>query len=370
MKRQALRERAWYPYTVAACIAVVLYVALTHLRVIGGVLGMIGGFLTPIFLGAVLAYLINPLAKLFQRGVFRNVRSLSLRWGLSVALAVIAVAAFFAAILVMLIPQLINSVSTFAENLDVYKATLGTLLGNMGVSAESLDPGALLDQAVDYARAHAGQIAAMTMNAGHSLASFAIAFVMAIFFLMEKEPLKKGAARLLQALMPEKRYSSLRGLCRHCDAILLRYILFSLLDSLIVGVVNGIFMLLLGMPYAALVSFVAAATNLVPSFGPLIGAGIGAFILVLVKPAFALWFLLFTVVLQTCDAYIIKPRLFGGSLGVSGLWILIGVTLGGSFFGVPGMLLAIPAVAILLDIYHTYMLPHWEERHRRREVFT
>ena len=112
------------------------------------------------------------------------------------------------------------------------------------------------------------------------------------------------------------------------------------------------------MPYIGFVSFVEAITNLIPTFGPIIGAVIGALILSLVELRFAIAFLVFTTVLQLSDGYLIKPKLFGNSLGVSSLWVLIGVIVGGRMIGVAGVLLAIPAVAIFDYLYKDYLLPH------------
>ena len=120
------------------------------------------------------------------------------------------------------------------------------------------------------------------------------------------------------------------------------------------------FMALMGMPYIGFVSFVEAITNLIPTFGPIIGAVIGALILSLVELRFAIAFLIFTTVLQLSDGYLIKPKLFGSSLGVSSLWVLIGVIVGGRMIGVAGVLLAIPAVAIFDYLYRDYLLPHVE----------
>ena len=119
---------------------------------------------------------------------------------------------------------------------------------------------------------------------------------------------------------------------RRCHAILNRYIVFNLLDSLIVGTANALFMAIVGMPYVGLVSFVVAVINLVPTFGPVIGAIIGGFILLMVNPWHALAFLIFTAILQTIDGYILKPKLFGDSLGVSGP-----VDTGGRHRGRPGL---------------------------------
>ena len=131
---------------------------------------------------------------------------------------------------------------------------------------------------------------------------------------------------------------------------------------MIVGIVNAIFMTIVGLPYVGLVSVLVAITNIIPTFGPAIGAIIGGFLLLLVEPWYAVAFLIFTAVLQLIDGYIIKPKLFGDSLGVSGLWILIGIVAGGKMFGIIGILLAIPMVAILDMIYHKFLLPFLENR--------
>ena len=107
-------------------------------------------------------------------------------------------------------------------------------------------------------------------------------------------------------------------------------------------------------------------TNLAPTFGPIVGAVIGAFILVLVNPWYALWFLIFTIILQTIDGYILKPRLFGESLGVSALMVLISIIIGGRLFGVIGILFAIPFAAIIDFVWKDYVIKKLEERKAKR----
>ena len=189
--------------------------------------------------------------------------------------------------------------------------------------------------------------------------------MLSIYLLAAKRRLKIGGKRLLRAVTTDEGYLKLKDLFTRSHAILNRYIAFNLLDSLIIGLINALFMTVLGMPYAGLVSFLVAVTNLIPTFGPVIGAAVGGFVLVLVKPWYALAFLIFTLVLQGVDAYIIKPKLFGDSLGVSGLWILIGVIVGGNMFGIVGILLAIPGVAILDMLFRDYLMP-WLEARRKK----
>ena len=124
------------------------------------------------------------------------------------------------------------------------------------------------------------------------------------------------------------------------------------------------------MQYVGLVSVVVAVTNLIPTFGPIIGAVIGGFVLLLVNPIHALAFLVFTFILQALDGYVIKPKLFGDSLGISSLLILLAVIVGGNMFGVVGILLAIPFAAILDFMYKDYLLVSLEKRRRKLDTGT
>ena len=175
---------------------------------------------------------------------------------------------------------------------------------------------------------------------------------LAIYFLADKERLKGSFDRLLKRLMKADRYKAFAGFWARCNGILIRYIAFDIIDGVIVGVANFIFMSVAGIPYSVLISVLVGVTNLAPTFGPIVGGILGGFILVLVNPLQALWFIIFTIILQTIDGYVLKPKLFGGSLGVPGVWILVSIVIGGRVFGVAGILLAIPFAAIVDFIYH------------------
>ncbi|MBQ3287603.1 MAG: AI-2E family transporter [Firmicutes bacterium] len=373
MTGRPLKDRSWYPYAVAACIGVVFFVLLTRLGSVWQGLKTFIGFFTPVILGCVIAYIVNPLAKLYRRLLFSRISKPSRQSFFANLLAFITVILFLVFALMMLIPQLIDSVYTFIENLDGYVESLNSMLEAWGLSS-SLDlqklissSENLLDTVTTYIRDNIKGILSSSAQAGKSLVNWAIAFMLSIYLLADKERLKAGVGSLLQAVMKPDRYERTVVFLRRCDFILSRYIVFNLLDSLIVGIVNAIFMTILGLPYVGLVSFVVGITNLIPTVGPIIGLVIGGFILVLVKPWYALAFIVFSLVLQLADSYLIKPRLFGDSLGVSGLWILIGIVVGGRMFGIVGILLAIPAVAILDFVYSTYLLP-WVKAKRDKRM--
>ena len=223
---------------------------------------------------------------------------------------------------------------------------------------------ALIETVTAFVKENLSVILSTSVGVGKGALQFLIAFLLSIYLLGDKARLKAGGQRLLTAALGQPKYEKLAKVLRRCHSILNRYIVFNLLDSLIVGGANAIFMGIVGMPYVGLVSFLVAVTNLVPTFGPVIGGIIGGFVLLMVNPWHALAFLIFTAIIQTVDGYILKPKLFGDSLGVSGLWILVGVIVGGRAFGVAGILLAIPGVAILDFLHREHLLPWLESRHK------
>jgi predicted PurR-regulated permease PerM len=182
---------------------------------------------------------------------------------------------------------------------------------------------------------------------------------------MDKVQLLKGCKRLWKAVTSERSYQISNDFLGRCNVIMTRYIVFDLLDGLLIGVMNAMFMLVVDYPYVPLISVVVGVTNLAPTFGPILGAVIGSFILLLINPWYALVFLIFTIALQTLDGYVIKPRLFGGKLGVPSIWILISLIVMGRMFGVPGIFLAIPFAAIINFIYQEVVLPRLERRRKQ-----
>lgn len=372
--KDKLRQKKWYPYAVAACIAVAFYVILTHLgSITSGLLTFIGYFDT-VILGGVIAYIMNPLAMLFERTVFAKVGQDKLKWSMSIGTAVILLLLMAGFLLRTLIPQLMDSLIMLVSNMDVYLASLHDLIEKWGLS-EVLRTDRLFDSSGDivkraqsYFSQNAGSVMDASAAAGRSLVKWVIAFVLSVYILSAKTNLKNGFEHLLSTLMPEKRFNSFVSFVSRCDKILVSYIVASLIDAIIIGVLNLIFMSVMGMEYAGLISVVVAVTNLVPTFGPVVGGAVGALILLLVKPLHALIFIIFTFILQFIDPYFIKPRLFGNTLGVSGLLIVVSVLVCGRMFGVAGILLSIPLAAILSFVYKEAILPALEGRAAKRKA--
>ena len=116
-----------------------------------------------------------------------------------------------------------------------------------------------------------------------------------------------------------------------------------------------------------LVSMIVGVTNLAPTFGPIVGGILGGFFLLLINPWYALWFLIFTIILQTIDGYVIKPKLFGDQLGISSVLVLVFIIVGGRLVGVYGVLLSIPLAAITDFVYRDYLLSYLARRKERKQ---
>lgn len=361
----------------AGCITVVVYLLLKHFGVVSSALQMFVGFFSEVIIGGILAYLMNPIAVAIKKSVFKKTKLKDGGWGLSIAVALIIVLFLIAFLLGLVLPQLIDSVMAFADQFVKYYPTLTQKINDMGFDLSKLGIttgktlGTLdetIDQISSYALDNSSTILEVLLGAGKGMLSFSLAVIMAVYFIADKDDIKTGSIRFLKALVNEEHAENVIGFLKKCSDIFLHYTFFSLVEGVLIGVINAIFMLIMGLPYISLVSVLVGLTNLIPTVGPLIGGVVGAFVILVENPVQALIFLIFTVVLQFFDGYILKPKLFGNSLGVSGTLIMIAFLVGGNMFGIVGMLLSIPGIAIIDMIYHEYILKGLEKRRNSQKM--
>ena len=367
----------WIAYTIATCSAVVLFVVLTHLDVIGRGLHSLGTLVSPIVMAAIIAYILNPLEGVFETYVFGNIRSARIRHDLSTACALLSFFFVVIILLVALVPQVISSFMTFVGNFEIYARSLQGVLRRLEAAASNLNidisgfiasSGDLLDAIRSLLPKNVNHIVNTSINLTLGIFEAVIAFILAVYFLTSKERIKSGFKFLLQATLSVNVYPAVIDLLGRCHNILLRYIVYDLLDGVIIGISNAIFMKVTGMPYVVLLSVVVGVANLVPTFGPFVGGAIGAIILVLVNPWYALWFLIFTLLMQMVDGYILKPKLFGDSLGVPAVWVLVSIIFFGRIFGFLGVIISIPLAAILTYMYRSWVMIKLEKRRDSNEL--
>lgn len=352
-------DKKWVSYTIATCSAVVLYMVLSNISIFGTALNKAFNVIQPVVVGAIIAYVEDPLVKFFENRVLKKMKNRKNARVLGVAFTTIVVVALAAVLIYSIIPQLVSSLTVFFNNIGTYGETLQHYMEilNQKFSENKIDMTKITDavnKLIGNLTAkiadNAGKIVNTSFSVGKSAVNFLISFILAIYFLANKEYIKNGFNSLMRFLVKGNKYDKTAKFIADCNGILVNFMVVDLIDALIVGMVNELFMLLTGMPYHVLISVVVGVTNLVPTFGPFVGGALGAFFLLLVNPWYSLWFIIFTLALQTIDGYILKPKLFGDTMGVPGIWILVSIVIGGRMFGVWGILLAIPVAAIIDSI--------------------
>jgi len=178
-----------------------------------------------------------------------------------------------------------------------------------------------------------------------------VGFVIAVYLLLDKEKFQVGMKKILYSVLKEKNADMAVIFFGDVNKIFSRYIIGKTIDSIIIGMMCFVGLVVIQTPYAALLSIIVGITNMIPYFGPFIGM-IPAIILTLfVSPIKALWVAIFILALQQFDGYILGPKILGDSVGLSPFWIILGIIVGGSLMGVLGMLLAVPIVAVLQMIF-------------------
>ena len=368
-------EKKWVAYSIATCSAVLLYFLLLHIPTLFHMLGTIFSYIFPVLLGVIMAMILNPIMMFFERTLLKKIKNHKLTRAVAVVLTMITVFLLMTLLLLAFIPQLVESITGFFGQWDVYEKSLDEMIRNVTRQARSLHldisgfqeiSDKVIAMITKYAQEDMDSIVDTSYNVGKSIVNIVLGLILAIYFLFDKERLKNSAKRLHRALFPRRIYQETYDFFKRCYQILIRYVGGDLLDALIVSIINFIFMAILGMPYSLLISFFVGITNLCPTFGPIVGGLLGAFILVLDNPWYALWFLIFTLILQTLDGYVIKPKLFGDTFGVPSVWILVMIIVGGRIFGFWGIMLAIPFTEMFAYVFETFLRKLIDKRNEEK----
>ncbi len=376
-KLKKLLVQPWAAYTFAICSGVVLFLILSHIDLMWHALGSFVRIISPVLTGIVIAYILDPIVKFWEFKIFGKLPKRSAARLIGVVLTFALLIVVIAILLIAMIPQLVSSMQMFVANLGGYSRSLNNMLNDLqgfaaqykvDISGFTASVGDLFGNAAENLPDYVNKILNTTITYGVEFFNLIISFIIAVYILMDKYRLLKGGKRLWKALTNEKSYQISNSFLGRCNSIMIQYILFDILDGILIGLLNAIFMLIVQYPYVPLISVIVGVTNLAPTFGPILGAVLGALILVLINPWYALGFLIFTIALQTVDGYVIKPRLFGGQLGIPSIWILIALIVFGRMWGVIGILLAIPFAAIIDFVYQDVILIWLERRKKKTEA--
>jgi len=363
---------------IVVLISLCLLAVVLNLEGTGRILNTIGDVFSPIVLGVVFAYLMNPLMnfmnrrlmpfflkkKMEQRRAYKLSRALSVIF--AVACTVILLYEFFA----MLVPQLYESIAGIVNNFTDYYASIERLITRF-----LADNPAIQDYAMELFSDGFAMITnwitngllpnietiltgltSSVMSVVGAALDILIGFCAAIYMLASKDLFIAQSKKLVVALCKEQTANHVFDLGRRIHKVFSGFIIGKILDSMIIGILCYLGMLILKLPYPALIATVIGVTNVIPFFGPFIGAIPCTFLILLVNPLQALYFALFVFGLQQLDGNVIGPRILGDTIGISGFWVLVSITVAGGLFGFAGMLLGVPVFAVLYMLVNDFVI--------------
>ena len=325
-----------------------------QLPVLAGGVGFLLKILAPFAWGLVLAYILDIPTRFFAQKLFKGKR------GLAVVLSYILMFGVVGLLLSLVVPQLASSVSSFVSKLSAYEADIQNALTwvqqTFGIDTATLEQYVeeVTDAVTKWFSTVSGEAAQAAANAAAGVAGAAmdsfVTLAVSIYLLTGKEMLLHALRTCLRAALPPRRVGSVFSVCAMANRTFSGYIGGQLLDALLVGFETFFLMSLFRLDYAPLIAVLVGVTNIIPVLGPFIGAVPGAVILLLESPLQAVEFVLIILVVQQVDGNFIAPRILGGATGLPGLGVLLAIIVGGSLFGIPGMVIGVPTLAVIVTL--------------------
>ena len=359
---------------VTFAVSILFFFALYRFEGFAGIWSKLLAAAMPIIMGLVLAYLMNPvmlwLERCFKKLLSKKMKSESKLRKVSRALAitgsVIILVAIISLLIAAIVPSVIASISGLMKTLPNDVAAFINMIknGNFGDSkiAELASTG--LQNATDYienyateklipeAQKYVAQITTGVISVVRGLFNFIIGIIVMVYVMSIQETLAGQSKKIIYAVCKPKTGNIIIETIRKTNEIFGGFISGKIIDSLIIGVIAYFGCLILRIPSSVLVAVIIGVTNVIPVFGPFIGAIPSLLIVVIQSPWHALYLLIFIVVLQQVDGNIIGPKILGSSTGLSTFWVMFAILIGGGMFGFLGMLLGVPTFAVIYYIRH------------------
>lgn len=355
---------------------IILYWGLEHLEVISKVVGNVISMLSPFLIGAAVAFILRrPLAriegfllKLSEYKEFAFLKSVSR------ILAIIFTFLLFVAAMILVVflvvPEFVNALMMLVASVEQFVKQLQTNPQEWGFVSEQLaawigemklDWVQIANDLKNWVISGAGTVLDGTVNVVSSVVSGVTTTVMALIFtiylLLQKETLARQSKKLIHAILPKEKAESLLEILAMTGDTFSNFFSGQILEAAILGTMFFVAMTLFAFPHALVISVLIGVMALIPIFGAFIGCAVGVFLILMVDPMQALWFVVLFLVLQQIEGNLIYPKVVGNSVGLPSIWVLLAVTVGGSAMGVLGMILFIPGFSVFYRL-----IARWTDR--------
>ena len=314
------------------------------------IISLLLSLLTPFVIAFILAYILNPIVNLLEKKLRLNrIISLFITYGFFMIL--------LGGFIVFTVPSLIQSVSDIVNQLPTYAKQTQDFLFKVGESLKTIDPNTLeeimnkvmsaMPQFSNLFIGYIGNIFSTTFSIGKFIIQFCLAFIICFYILLEKESFLSFSKKSVYILLGRKFGDLMLDICSNLNSNIGKYFSGKILDSAIVGLLSAIGLYFIGSKYSILFGTLVGFMNLIPYFGPVIGMTPVVIINLFYDPKIAIFSLIYLLLVQQIEVAVIEPKIVGGQLGLSPFLTILAVTVGGGFFGIPGMILSVPIMGVL-----------------------
>ncbi len=345
-------------------LAAVLVLLVIYSKYTIAAVQLIYSVLSPFIAGAIVAFILNLPMRAYERWFFGKAKgkvAKTVKRPVCFVLSFITVALIITVVALAVVPQLTATITMlgrqipkFVEDTIEYLDKLAKDYPQLAMWVTDLESAeinwdAMLDKVVAFLRDGVGNVLNSTVSVASGVISGiwngVIAVIFAIYILFQKEKLANQGTRIITAFLPEKAAKNVLRVLSLLQKNFSSFITGQCTEALIIGALFIIFMSIFRMPYAVMIGVLIAFTALIPVVGAFIGCGVGAFLILIESPMTALWFVVMFLIIQQIEGNVIYPKVVGNSVGLPSIWVLFAVTVGGSLFGILGMLFFIPVVS-------------------------
>ena len=333
--------------------------------------GTIKTIISPFIYGFVMAYLLSPIYNATVRGLYKLLgkyfknkqRLFSFCKLVASVVAVVCLIGAVAGLIALIVPQVIESLTGILKSLPQRLTQLSALFND--ITSKMDNKRLAMKMSEIYAQAQTnlielaqtkllpgmgtlvGQVSTQVLLTLKTMMNVMIGVMACVYMLNSKERFQGQFKKVILATLPKEKAEAVFDFAKFTNRTFGGFINGKIIDSIIIGIICFILMKIFGFPYPILISAIIGITNVIPFFGPFIGAIPAAIIILLVSPMYSLYFLILIFILQQVDGNIIGPAILGNTTGIASFWVLFSIVIGGGLFGFIGMVLGVPVFAII-----------------------
>ena len=358
-------------------VSIIIYFCIgKYSTFISSINGMIG-ILSPFVYGSALAYVLSPVCNKIEKKLYcvickhsskkENAKTLAEKGSIVLSYAILLFIIYI--FLKLVLPQVIESLKSIISVIPEWINELYNLYGkiaetnpNLGVSLNDYANKAY-KEANDFIESgifkNAAQIVSIfsvrIMELGNGILNLVVAFIVSIYVLNGRKTFKAQLKKFIYAIFKKEWAEIVLDELRFADNSFGGFILGKLIDSFIIGIIAAVVLNIMDMPYSVLLAVIIGITNIIPFFGPIIGAVPGVILILFISPLKALYFLIFVFILQQFDGNILGPKILGDKVGIPSIWVLFSILVFGNLWGVFGMIVGVPLFAVIIDIFTKFV---------------